>query len=124
LKVERVYKVNEGRPNIVDLLKGGKVQLIVNTPLGAKSHYDERAIRRTAVRHQVPCITTLEGAMAAVSGIEALQKQKVEIHCLQDLYPKAVARKPAAPGSPAQPQEAPARLAHHGGQASPPESSQ
>jgi carbamoyl-phosphate synthase large subunit len=112
LKVERVYKVNEGRPNIVDLLKGGKVQLIVNTPLGAKSHYDERAIRRTAVRHQVPCITTLEGGMAAVSGIAALQKQKVEIHCLQELYPKPVARKPAAAAGPATaPQEAPARLA-------------
>jgi len=117
LKVERVYKVNEGRPNIVDLLKGGKVQLIVNTPLGAKSHYDERAIRRTAVRHQVPCITTLEGGLAAVSGIAALQKHKVEIHCLQDLYPKAVARKPpAAAGSAGEPREAPARLA------SPPES--
>ncbi|HSC77512.1 MAG TPA: carbamoyl-phosphate synthase large subunit, partial [Candidatus Acidoferrales bacterium] len=60
--VEKVYKVNEGRPNVVDLLKTRKVQLIVNTPLGAKSFYDERAIRRAAVRHQVPCITTLEGA--------------------------------------------------------------
>jgi hypothetical protein len=87
------------------------VQLVVNTPLGAKSHYDERAIRRAAVRHQVFCITTLEGALAAVSGIEALQKQKVEIHCLQDLYPKAVARKPQAAKKAARPQEARAHLA-------------
>jgi carbamoyl-phosphate synthase large subunit len=95
--VEKVFKVNEGRPDVVDLLKTRKVQLIVNTPLGAKSFYDERAIRRAAVRHQVPCITTLEGAMAAVSGIEALVKHKTEIHCLQDLHPKPLARK--APGA-------------------------
>ncbi len=110
IKVEKVFKVNEGRPNVVDLLKTRKVQLIVNTPLGAKSFYDERAIRRAAVRHQVPCITTLEGAMAAVSGIEALQKHKTEIHCLQDLHPKPLARKAAGAAAPA-PQEAPARRA-------------
>jgi len=114
VKTEKVFKVNEGRPNVVDLLKTRKVQLIVNTPLGAKSFYDERAIRRAAVRHQVPCITTLEGAMAAVSGIEALQKHKTEIHCLQDLHPRAMARKAAGAAmgdaTPA-PQEAPTRHA-------------
>ncbi len=114
VKTEKVFKVNEGRPNVVDLLKTRKVQLIVNTPLGAKSFYDERAIRRAAVRHQVPCITTLEGAMAAVSGIEALQKHKTEIHCLQDLHPKPMVRKAAGTAAgdatPA-PQEAPTRHA-------------
>ncbi|MGH9814437.1 MAG: hypothetical protein ACRD4T_14995, partial [Candidatus Acidiferrales bacterium] len=65
--------------------------------------------RRTSVRHQVPCITTLEGGMAAVSGIEALQKQKVEIHCLQDLYPRPPVHKPAAPAT--APKEAATRLA-------------
>ncbi len=108
--VEKVFKVNEGRPDVVDLLKTRKVQLIVNTPLGAKSFYDERAIRRAAVRHQVPCITTLEGAMAAVSGIEALLKHKTEIHCLQDLHPKPLARKAAGAAAPAA-KEAPARRA-------------
>jgi carbamoyl-phosphate synthase large subunit len=92
LKVESVFKVNEGRPHVVDLIKTGKIQLIINTPLGRKSFYDERAIRRAAVRHRVPCITTLEGATAAVAGVEALQKGEIEIICLQDLYPRFEAR--------------------------------
>lgn len=90
LPVAAVYKVNEGRPNVVDLIKTGKLQLIINTPLGRKSFYDERAIRRAAVRHQLPCITTLEGATAVVAGIEALQAQAIQIHCLQDLHPRFV----------------------------------
>ncbi|MBI4467334.1 MAG: carbamoyl-phosphate synthase large subunit [Acidobacteria bacterium] len=118
LGVAPVFKVNEGRPHVVDLLKTGKIQLVINTPLGRKSFYDERAIRRAAVRHQVPCITTLEGAMAAVTGIEALQKQKVEIHCLQDLHTRLaapVARPvPPAPESRSVPQDAPLRLAPGG----------
>jgi len=97
LAVEPVFKVNEGRPNVVDLLKGGKIQLVVNTPLGRKSFYDEKAIRRAAVRHHVPCITTLEGATAVVSGVEALRKHKAEVSCLQDLHAQlAAARSPAA----------------------------
>jgi carbamoyl-phosphate synthase large subunit len=86
LNVARVFKVNEGRPNVVDLIKSGMIQLVINTPLGRKSFYDERAIRRAAIRHQVTCLTTLEAATAAVTGIEALQKHKVEIRSLQDLH--------------------------------------
>ncbi|MFB3127884.1 MAG: hypothetical protein ACE1Z8_10415, partial [Candidatus Acidiferrales bacterium] len=86
LNVVRVFKVNEGRPNVVDLIKSGMIQLVINTPLGRKSFYDERAIRRAAIRHQVTCLTTLEAATAAVTGIEALQKHKVEIRSLQDLH--------------------------------------
>ena len=62
LTVEKIYKVNEGRPNVVDWIKTGKIQLVINTPLGRQSFYDERAIRRAAIRHRIPCITTLEGA--------------------------------------------------------------
>ncbi|MFQ5927209.1 MAG: carbamoyl-phosphate synthase large subunit, partial [Terriglobia bacterium] len=90
LPVEPVYKVNEGRPNVVDLVKTGKIQLIINTPLGRKSFYDERAIRRAAVRHQLPCITTLEGATAAVAGIEVFKTRAIEISSLEDLYPRFV----------------------------------
>ncbi len=86
LSVETVYKVNEGRPNVVDLIKTGKIQLILNTPLGRKSFYDERAIRRAAIRHQIPCITTIEGATAAVSGVEALQQHSIEVRSLQDMH--------------------------------------
>ena len=89
--MDPVFKVNEGRPNVVDLIKTAKIQLIINTPLGRKSFYDERGIRRAAIRHQAPCITTLEAATAAVTGIEALQKHKVEVRCLQELHAGAPA---------------------------------
>jgi carbamoyl-phosphate synthase large subunit len=90
LAVEPIFKVNEGRPNVVDWIKTGKIHLVINTPLGRQSHYDERAIRRAAVRHRVPSITTMEGAVAAVTGIAALQEQKVEVHALQDLHPQTI----------------------------------
>ncbi len=71
LTAERVLKVNEGRPNIVDLLINGSVDLIVNTPLGRESFYDEVAIRRTALDRDVPCLTTLSAASAALEAIRA-----------------------------------------------------
>jgi carbamoyl-phosphate synthase large subunit len=86
LTVERVLKVNEGRPNIVDLILSDKVDLIVNTPLGRKSFYDEAAIRRTATQHGVLCITTLTGANATVSGIEALKRHRLEALSLQEIH--------------------------------------
>ena len=81
-----VYKVNEGRPNVVDLIKSKEIDLIVNTPLGRDSFYDERAIRRAAVQYRVPCITTLTGARAAVDAIESLQKERLEIGTLQEYH--------------------------------------
>jgi carbamoyl-phosphate synthase large subunit len=86
IPAETVYKVNEGRPNIVDLVKTGKVDLIINTPLGRESFYDEKSIRRAAVRHNIPCITTLSAANAAARGIRALIEQSVEVAALQDLH--------------------------------------
>jgi len=88
---EEVYKVNEGRPNIVDLIKTGKVQLVINTPLGRESFYDEKSIRRAAIRYNIPCITTLSAAHAAVRGIHALIELKLEVSCLQDLHNSRVA---------------------------------
>ncbi len=72
IEVESVYKVNEGRPNIVDLIKTAKVDLVINTPLGRESFYDEKSIRRAAVRYNIPCITTLSAASAAARGIRAM----------------------------------------------------
>jgi carbamoyl-phosphate synthase large subunit len=66
-----VLKVNEGRPNIVDKLINGEVHLIVNTPLGRESFYDEVSIRRTALERDVPCLTTLSAASAAIEAIRA-----------------------------------------------------
>jgi carbamoyl-phosphate synthase large subunit len=87
LAVDPVFKVNEGRPNVVDLIGDGKIQLIINTPLGKESFFDESAIRRAAIRHQIPCITTLEGATAAAAGIEAQQKELIEVRSLQEMHP-------------------------------------
>jgi len=86
IPVESVYKVNEGRPHIVDMIKSGKVDLILNTPLGKSSFFDERAIRRAAMQHGVPCITTLSGGAAVASGIAALQRNKVDVLALQEYH--------------------------------------
>jgi carbamoyl-phosphate synthase large subunit len=86
IEAEPVFKVNEGRPNIVDLVKTRKIDLIINTPLGRESFYDEKSIRRAAIRHNVPCITTLSAASAAALGIRALLDQKTEVAALQDLH--------------------------------------
>jgi carbamoyl-phosphate synthase large subunit len=88
---EEVYKVNEGRPNIVDLIKTSKVHLVINTPLGRESFYDEKSIRRAAIRYNIPCITTLSAAHAAVRGIRALIELQREVSCLQDLHSSRVA---------------------------------
>jgi carbamoyl-phosphate synthase large subunit len=88
---EAVFKVNEGRPNIVDLVKTGKINLVINTPLGRESFYDEKSIRRAAIRYNIPCITTLSAAHAAVRGIHALIEMEREVNCLQDLHQNRVA---------------------------------
>ena len=86
VEAEAVFKVNEGRPNIVDLVKTSKIDLIVNTPLGRESFYDEKSIRRAAIRYHIPCITTLSAAHAAARGIHALLEQGSEVAALQDLH--------------------------------------
>src|SRR5271167_4986687 len=88
---EEVFKVNEGRPNIVDLVKTGKIDLVINTPLGRESFYDEKSIRRAAIRYNIPCITTLAAAHAAARGIRALLDQGTEVAALQDLHRGRVA---------------------------------
>jgi carbamoyl-phosphate synthase large subunit len=71
LEVATVFKVNEGRPNIVDHIKQGEIALVINTPLGRASHFDEQAIRRAALQHNVPCVTTMTGAQALVEAISS-----------------------------------------------------
>jgi carbamoyl-phosphate synthase large subunit len=87
---EEVFKVNEGRPNIVDLIKTGKIQLVINTPLGRESFYDEKSIRRAAIRYNITCITTISAAHAAVRGIHSLLELQREVNCLQDLHGSGV----------------------------------
>ena len=64
-----ILKMHEGRPNIADAVVNGQVALVINTPLGRASQYDEKAIRAAAVARGVTCVTTLQGATAAVAGV-------------------------------------------------------
>jgi carbamoyl-phosphate synthase large subunit len=80
-----VFKVHEGRPNAVDLLENGEIQLVLNTPLGRASKFDEKAIRERAIALGVPVITTVAGALAAVSGLEALRRGPLDVSALQEV---------------------------------------
>jgi carbamoyl-phosphate synthase large subunit len=86
LQPERVYKVKEGRPNVVDLIKGERIQLIINTPRGQDTFFDEKAIRRAAVQGRIPTITTIAAARAAAEGISALQRGTLNVIALQELH--------------------------------------
>jgi len=90
---ERVYKVKEGRPNVVDLIKGERIHLIINTPQGPDPFFDEKAIRRAAVTARIPTITTLSAARAAAEGIAALQRGEVRVQALQQLHAERMARR-------------------------------
>ena len=81
-----VYKVNEGRPHIVDKIKSGEVDLVINTPLGRESFFDEKAIRRAAMQFRIPCITTFSGGSAAVNGIRDLQRESLGVRSLQEYH--------------------------------------
>ena len=87
LEAENVFKVNEGRPNIVDYIKKGEIALIINTPLGRVSHYDEQAIRRAALQYNVPCVTTMTGAHALVEALgSSAVRGEIDVHALQELH--------------------------------------
>jgi carbamoyl-phosphate synthase large subunit len=87
LEVANVFKVNEGRPNIVDHVKQGEIALVINTPLGRASHYDEQAIRRAALQYNVPCVTTMTGAHALVEALSSRASVKdIGVYALQDLH--------------------------------------
>ncbi|HEY3381892.1 MAG TPA: carbamoyl-phosphate synthase large subunit [Vicinamibacterales bacterium] len=93
MPAEVIYKVNEGRPNIADEVVNGRIVLVINTPLGRASFFDDRALRRAAMMHGVPCITTLTGASAAVSAIRAMRTDVSEVRALQDYYAESAARR-------------------------------
>jgi carbamoyl-phosphate synthase large subunit len=81
-----VFKINEGRPHVADEILNGKIQLVINTPLGRESFFDDRTVRRTATLHDVPCITTLTGAAAAVNAIKALKAEALTVRALQEYH--------------------------------------
>ena len=87
MTVELVHKVNESlRPNVVDLMKRGEIALVFNTPEDGRARKDSYLIRRTAVTQNIPYYTTVDGAQAAVGGIEALLKGEMAVHALQDYH--------------------------------------
>jgi carbamoyl-phosphate synthase large subunit len=83
---ELVYKVNEGRPNVVDRIKNGDIQIVFNTPLGGESFYDDSAIRKSATMHNVLVVTTLTATAATVQAIRALRERAADYVSLQEIH--------------------------------------
>ena len=81
-----IYKVNEGRPSLADEIVNRSVAMVINTPLGRESFFDDKAVRRAAMMAGVPCITTITGAAAAVDAIRALRTEGLDVRPLQDYY--------------------------------------
>jgi carbamoyl-phosphate synthase large subunit len=99
IRCERVNKVAEGRPHIVDLIKNREIALILNTPYGKRERRDDTSIRAAAVQANLPCITTLAGIQAVVSALTAIHRGKIEVRPLQDYHRQLEAER--VPSSPA-----------------------
>jgi len=89
LDADILFKINEGRPHVGDELRNKRIQLVINTPLGRESFFDDRAVRSVAMLQGVPAITTLTGAAAAVSAIEALRTHGISVKSLQEYHAEA-----------------------------------
>jgi carbamoyl-phosphate synthase large subunit len=87
---ETVFKVNEGRPNVVDLIKDGRIGVVFNTPLGGESFYDDSAIRKSAVLHNVLVVTTLTATAATVQAMRALNERATDVLSLQEIHGETV----------------------------------
>jgi carbamoyl-phosphate synthase large subunit len=83
---ETVYKVKEGRPNVVDLIRSNGIDIVFNTPLGGESFYDDGAIRKSATMHGVLVVTTLTAAAATVQAIQALRERAIDVVSLQEIH--------------------------------------
>jgi len=86
IDVEHVYKINEGRPNILDIMINREITLIVNTPSGKKTREDEATIRSFAVSRSIPCVTTISGAYAVINGIDSLKKKGLMVTPIQEYH--------------------------------------
>jgi len=83
---ERIQKLHEGRPNITDAITNGDIQLVINTPVGKLSQYDDSYIRKSAIKYKIPYITTLSAANAAADGIAAYKSSGSQIKPLQEYH--------------------------------------
>ena len=86
VEAEIVFKVNEGRPHVGDEILNNHIQLVINTPLGRESFFDDRTVRRIAMMHGVPSITTLTGAAATVNAIKAIRSEGLTVRALQEYH--------------------------------------
>ena len=86
LKAESVYKVGEGRPNVVDGIKNGDISLVINTPYGAMARYDEEAIGRASIQKGIVAITTLSAASAAIRALRSSLREKIKVKSLQEYH--------------------------------------
>ena len=86
ISVQKVKKIIEGHPNLIDYMKNEGIDLILNTPSGKGARTDEGTIRATAVQHGIPCITTIQAAEAAVAAMKALRSQDMQVQALQDRF--------------------------------------
>jgi len=82
---QKIFKVGEGRPNVVDGIKNGDINLVINTPLGAQSRFDEEAIGRACIKKGILAITTLSGANAAIDAICEIDKNP-EVKSIQEYH--------------------------------------
>ena len=94
IRVSQVRKMSEGHPNVVDLIRAGQVDLVINTPFGREPRGDGYFIRTAAAAASLPCVTTLPGAIAAVQGIEALRSDGARPRSLQEIHRRIVAPGP------------------------------
>ena len=86
IPVQRVFKIHEGRPHVLDMLVNREVRLVINTPSGRRERSDDRLIRSSAVTQRIPCITTLAAASATIQGLEAWLKKPLEVRPLQEYH--------------------------------------
>ncbi|MDE2906086.1 MAG: carbamoyl-phosphate synthase large subunit [Acidobacteriota bacterium] len=100
LEADVVFKINEGRPHVGDRLLNRELDLVINTPLGRESFFDDLTVRRIATMLGVPCITTLTGAAATVSAIRALRSEELSVLPLQEYHAMLDGAAPQAPGKP------------------------
>jgi carbamoyl-phosphate synthase large subunit len=96
LNVKLVYKVGAGRPDGVDLIKNGAVQLLINTPLGKRAQKDDYTLRQAAIAARLPYTTTLSAARAAVDAIEALHSRSFDVRSLQEWHAAGIFPTPSA----------------------------
>ena len=95
IKAEPIKKMHEGRPHIVDAVKSGEIQLIINTPAGKQSQHDDSYIRKNAIKYKIPYVTTVAAARAAAKGIAAMRKGHISVKSLQAYHQDILNSPPA-----------------------------